>query len=86
MYLKSCTCSCVHSYLSEMSIWNQLISKIQTKYIYIGRNVIHFTRFDRLERLVREINNLNAYVVASAFRTMESGQVLAIIFRYSVMH
>ncbi|KAF6018343.1 hypothetical protein EB796_023355 [Bugula neritina] len=54
-------------------VWRDIISKVQTKYVYIGRNVIHFTWFDRLERLVREINNLNAVVVAAAFRTLHSG-------------
>jgi len=58
-----------------MAVWNKVISRVQTKYVYIGRNVIHFTWFDRLERLVREINNLNAVVVAAAFRTLHSGHV-----------
>lgn len=60
---------------TEADIWNQMISKVQTKYVYIGRNVIRFTWFDRLERLVRQINNINAYVVSSSFRALRSGKV-----------
>lgn len=58
-----------------MVIWNKIISKVKTKYVYIGRDVVHFTWFDRLERLVREINNLGASVVAGAFRAFKSGKV-----------
>jgi len=53
---------------AESSIW-------RTKYVYIGRNVIKFTWFDRLERLVREIGNLEASVVSGAYRTLVSGVV-----------
>ncbi|KAF6021131.1 hypothetical protein EB796_020560 [Bugula neritina] len=68
----------VHKILSkfikaESSIWRNLTDRVQTKYVYIGRNVIKFTWFDRLERLVREIGNLEASVVSGAYRTLVSG-------------
>ncbi|KAF6017963.1 hypothetical protein EB796_023723 [Bugula neritina] len=59
--------------MAEPDIWNSLVTKVKTKYVYIGRNVIKFTWHDRLERLVREINNLEASVVASSYRTLQSG-------------
>ena len=55
--------------------WKRLIEKVKTKYVYIGRNVAHFTKYDRLERLVREINNLDAYAVGSAIRGYHEGNV-----------
>ena len=58
-----------------MKIWNDLISQVTTKYVYVGRNAVHFTWFDRLERLVREVNNLDAYVVGAAIRGYNSGHV-----------
>jgi len=61
--------------MAEPDIWNNLVTKVKTKYVYIGRNVIKFTWHDRLERLVREINNLEASVVASSYRTLQSGVV-----------
>ena len=61
-----------------MDVWKQLIDKVTTKYVYIGRDVVHFTWFERLERLVREINNLDAYVVAGALRALISGHVSGI--------
>lgn len=60
---------------SESDIWNYIISKVKTKYTYIGRNVVHFTAHERLERLVREIDDLKAYVVGSSIRTLQSGKV-----------
>ena len=60
---------------SVAEIWKKLIGKVKTKYVYIGRNVAHFTKYDRLERLVREINNLEAYAVGSAIRGYHSGHV-----------
>ena len=57
------------------TIWKRLIEKVKTKYVYIGRNVAHITKYDRLERLVREINNLDAYAVGSAIRGYHRGNV-----------
>jgi len=65
---------------AESSIWRNLIDRVQTKYVYIGRNVIKFTWFDRLERLVREIGNLEASVVSGAYRTLVSGVVSTFSF------
>lgn len=59
----------------EADVWRQLIAKVTSKYVYIGREAVHFTQFDRLERLVREINNLDVHVVASAIRGYHSGKV-----------
>ena len=58
-----------------MAIWSDLIGRVKTKYVYIGRNAVHFSEYDRLERLVRQVNNLNVSVVGSAFRTLISGKV-----------
>ena len=60
---------------SDNTIWRRLIGQATTKYVYIGRNVAHFTKYDRLERLVREINNLEAFAVGSAIRGYHSGHV-----------
>ncbi|XP_067936486.1 uncharacterized protein [Watersipora subatra] len=59
---------------AEADVWRQLIAKVTSKYVYIGREAVHFTQFDRLERLVREINNLDVHVVASAVRGYHSGK------------
>ena len=69
---------CFYDYLprtSDNTIWRRLIGQATTKYVYIGRNVAHFTKYDRLERLVREINNLEAFAVGSAIRGYHSGHV-----------
>jgi len=76
-------CSLLFSILyskAESSIWIDLMDRVQTKYVYIGRNVIKFTWFDRLERLVREIGNLEASVVSGAYRTLVSGVVSTFSF------
>ena len=58
-----------------MKIWRDLIALVDTKYVYIGRDVVHFTSFDKLERIVRQVNSLNAYFIAGASRTLVSGEV-----------
>ena len=62
---------------SEMAIWSDLIVRVTTKYVYVGRNAVYFSEYDRLERLVRQINSLNSSVVGSAFRTFNSGKVIS---------
>ena len=54
----------------SMEIWKSLVSKVETKYVFVGRNVVHFSWHSRLERLVREISDLQAAVVAGSYRYM----------------
>lgn len=72
--------------VADSDVWMKLIGQVTTKYVYLGRNVVHFTWFDRLERLVRQINNLNTYAVAGAYRAYHSGKVCSCTSQTAVHH
>ena len=49
-------------------IWNSLIKDVKTPYVFIGRDLYHFTSDARLERLVRTIEELDVDIAAGASR------------------
>ena len=68
---------CLFYFTSENStgVWNSLIRHVSTRYVLIARDVSHFSWHSRLERLVREITDLDASVAAGAHRDLKSGVV-----------
>jgi len=46
------------------------VSNVKTKYTVICRGVVYFTWHSRIERLIRELSNLEAVVIAGAARSM----------------
>ena len=53
---------------SQGHIWNSLIKEVKTPYVFIGRDLTHFTHDARFERLVRVIEELDVDVAAGASR------------------
>lgn len=51
-----------------------------TQYVLVARDVTHFTWHSRLERLVREVTQLNASVVAGAYRDLKNGVVSKLVY------
>ena len=49
-------------------IWNSLIKDAKTPYIFIGRDITHFTNDSRLERLVRVIEEHDVDIAAGSSR------------------
>jgi len=56
-------------------VWKALVTRVSTKYVYIARGTTYFSWHARLERLVREMRDFQADVVAGSIRTLESGEV-----------
>ncbi|XP_067947171.1 uncharacterized protein [Watersipora subatra] len=55
----------------DTDVWNDLIGHVKTRYSLLARNLVHFSWHSRLERLVREITNLQATAVAGSYRYMD---------------
>ena len=53
------------------NVWNCLVRKVQTPYVFIGRDVIYFDNDTRLERLVREVSETEADVAGGAVRSRQ---------------
>ena len=53
---------------SPGKVWNSLIKEVNTPYIFIGRDLTHFTNDSRFERLIRVIEELDVDVAAGASR------------------
>ena len=47
------------------------MSLVDTRYVYIARGTVHFTWDVRLERLVREVTESDADVVAGSLRSAD---------------
>ena len=59
----------------ETDVWNSLISTVDTKYVFIGRGVLKFTEYTRLETLIDTITKTIAVVVSSSTRSLSTKQV-----------
>ena len=59
----------------ETDVWNSLISTVDTKYVFIGRGVLKFTEYTRLETLIDTITKTIAVVVSSSTRILSTKQV-----------
>ena len=59
----------------DSDIWLALMATVSTKYIYVARDIVRVTWDIRLERLVREMRDFQADVVASSLRTLDTGEV-----------
>ena len=64
------------SSVKETDVWNDLISRVRTTYVFIGRGVLKFTEFTQLESLVDVINQTMSVVVSSATKDLHTGQVI----------
>ncbi|VDP90258.1 unnamed protein product [Echinostoma caproni] len=54
-------------------LWVQLAERVQTKYVLIGRNMVEFTPYTDLDRLLRVMHQLQADVVGGAVRLEPDG-------------
>ena len=54
-------------------IWNDLVSRVNTKYAFIGKDILDFEKDSNLERLVRENHPLNLNIIGSATKTFSNG-------------
>ena len=60
----------------ETDIWNSLLSLVDTTYVFIGRGVLKFTEYTRLDILLNTIAETAAVAVSSSARRVDTGQVL----------
>ena len=60
----------------ETDIWNSLLSLVDTTYVFIGRGVLKFTEYTRLDILLNTITETAAVAVSSSTSRVDSGQVL----------
>ena len=60
----------------ESNIWNDLLSKVQTPYVYVGQDLHAVTQEVRLNMLIDKLVVTGAVVVGSFVKTLTASQVL----------
>ena len=58
---------------SAGTIWNNLVKEVNTPYVFIGRDLVHFDSDSQLERLIRELSPLKVPVMGGAIKTPSDG-------------
>ena len=54
-------------------IWNNLVSKVTTRYVFIAKDILDFEPDSNLERLLRESHPLKMIAIGSATKTSSNG-------------
>ena len=62
--------------IKETDVWNSLLSEVNTTYALIGRGLLRFTEYTRLDALLNTITETAAVAVSSSTRKGDSGQVV----------
>ena len=58
---------------SSGKTWNNLVKEVQTTYVFIGKDIVHFDDDCQLERLIREIPSLKMSITGGAIKTPSDG-------------
>lgn len=64
-----------HEPRDSTDVWHKLISRVQTKYVYVARDVFRFTKHTRLDLLVERVTSVGAMVVSGAVKDWHTGVV-----------
>ena len=52
------------------TVLNEVIDKIVTDYVFIGRNLVHYNQYSKFQRLMRVISSHNVQVVSGSYRNL----------------